>query len=224
MATATAPTVRAGRSVTGLEAAVLVAAPLVAFAARILTPPWFQDESDRPDNARYLAEIAEAPVRSDVGGMLTLLSGVLFAGVAIVLAGIVRRRMPRLGLAGGVLAGLGAFGLAGVSVMVLVCGQLARADDRDRMRALLDQLMAASSFSIYMLALLAGAVGAVLLAIGLYRSQAVPRAAAVLTGLGVAALMLTTTGPATVFVAGSAVIAAAGLGWVASGARRVTRG
>ena len=87
---------------------------------------------------------------------------------------------------------------------------------------MMDQLMTASQFEIYFLALVLGSVGALLLAVGLYRSALVPRAAAVLTGLGIAAVLLTTTGPAVVFVAGSAVIAAAGLFWVALAARRVT--
>ena len=98
------------RTISALGAGCLLAAPVVAFAARILTPPWFQDEQDQPDNVRYLAEVAEAPGRNDLGASLTLLSAVLFAGVAIVLAGIVRRRMPRLGLVAGVLTGIGSFG------------------------------------------------------------------------------------------------------------------
>jgi hypothetical protein len=216
--TDTAPTTV--RTISAVQAGCLLAAPAVAFAARILTPPWFQDEQNQPDNARYLAEIAEAPGRNDLGASLTLLSAILFAGVAIVLAGIVRRRMPRLGLVAGVLAGVGSFGLAAVSAQAMVGGQFARAADRDRMIALMDQLMTASPFAIYFLALVLGAVGALLLAVGLYRSALVPRAAAVLTGLGIAAVMLTTTGPAVVFVAGSAVIAAAGLSWVALAARR----
>jgi hypothetical protein len=101
---------------------------------------------------------------------------------------------------------------------------LARAGDRGRMVALMDQLMTAAPFQIYFVALIGGALGAVLLAIGLYRSQIVPRAAAVLAGLGIAAVMVTATGPATVFVAGASVIAVAGLGWVALAARRFTSG
>lgn len=224
MTTPTIDTPITSRTFSAVQAGCLLAAPAVAFAARILTPPWFQDEQNRPDNVRYLAEVAEAPGRNDLGASLTLLSAVLFAGVAIVLAGIVRRRMPRLGLVAGVLAGVGSFGLAAVSAQAMVGGQFARAADRDRMVALMDQLMTASPFAIYFLALVLGAVGALLLAVGLYRSALVPRAAAVLTGLGIAAVMLTTTGPAVVFVAGSAVIAAAGLSWVAFAARRVTSG
>ncbi|MGH8881836.1 MAG: hypothetical protein ACRD0P_31555, partial [Stackebrandtia sp.] len=68
---------------------------------------------------------------------------------------------------------------------------------------------------VFFLAMLMGAVGAVLLAIGLYRSRAVPRAAAVLSGIGTAAVLITATGPIKGFVVGAAVIATVGLWWIA---------
>lgn len=220
--TTTAPAGSATRHVTPAQAACLLAAPLVALAARVLMTPWLQDEQDLPDNARYLAELASAPVRNDVGAGLTLLSAVLFVGAAYVLAGIVRRRMPRLALTGAALVVVGAFGLASVSVVSMIAGEMARAADRETMIALLDRLMTAPQFGVYSLTLFAGAAGAVLLAIGLYRSRIVPRAAAVLAGVGAAAIMITAPGPLASFIIGAAVLAVAGLAWVAVAARRTS--
>lgn len=216
------PTVAQAPRLTATQAGCLLAAPLVAVAARVLMTPWYQDSNDQPDSARYLAELADAPVRNNVGAVLTLLSAVLFAASAVVLAGIVRRRMPRLGLTGGALLAVGAFGLAAISVQTMVSGELANIADRDAMIVVMDRLFTAPQFGVYFLALIAGAAGSVLLAIGLYRSQLVPRAAAVLAGIGTAAVMLTAPGPAIVFIAGGAVLSLLGLGWVAVTARRGT--
>lgn len=68
---------------------------------------------------------------------------------------------------------------------------------------------------MFFLALIAGAVGSILLAIGLYRGRLVPRAAAVITGVGGAGLMLTAPGPAASFIIGGAVLALIGLTWTA---------
>lgn len=197
------------------QAGLLVAAPLIALLARVLTTPQYQDEADRPDSARYLAEVATAGTRNDVGAMLTLLSAVLYVGAALALWSIVRTRMPRLGLAGVALTVAGTFGLAAVSTQVLLAGRFAEEADRDAMVALLDRLNASSQLSIFFLALVAGAIGSILLAIGLYRSRVVPRAAAVIAGVGGAGLMVTAPGPLASFVIGAAVVAVAGLGWTA---------
>ncbi|WP_219418223.1 DUF4386 family protein [Pseudonocardia nigra] len=226
MTTAVPPALPAAarrRHISVVAATSLWAAPLVALAARVLLIPWYQDNQDRPDNIRYLTELAAAPVRNDVGAALTFLSAVLFVGAACVLTDIARRRMPRTALAAGALVVVGAFGLASISVISMAFGEMARVEDRAAMVALLDRLMTAPQFAVYSASLFAGAVGAVLLAIGLYRSRLVPRAAAVLTGIGTAAVMVTAPGPLAPFIVRSAVLALAGLAWVAIAARRVAQ-
>jgi MFS family permease len=204
------------RDLTALSALCLLAAPLVALLARVLSTPWHQDETDHLDANRYLTEVADAATRNDLGAGLTFVSAVLFAGVAVVLARIVRERSPRISLVGAILSVIGAFGLASVGVASMTFGQIARMDERDTMISLMDRLYdSAQTGGVFFLAMLVGAVGAVLLAIGLYRSRAVPRAAAVLSGIGTAAVLITATGPMRGFVVGSAVIATVGLWWIA---------
>lgn len=198
-------------------AACLIGAPLVAVLARGLLTPQYQDEADRADSTRYLAELADAGTRNDVGAILGLISAILYVGAALALAAIVKHRMPRLATVGAALTIVGAFGLSAISTYVLVAGRLAEQGDRGAMIAVLDRLNTAPQFSVFFLALLAGAAGSILLAVGLYRSHLVSRAAAIVTGVGGAGLMVTAPGPLTSFVVGGAVLALVGMTWVALG-------
>lgn len=74
--------------------------------------------------------------------------------------------------------------------------------------------------------LVTGVVGILCLAVGLFRSHAVPHTAAVLTGLGAALLMVTAAGPVKPLIVGAAALAFIGFGWVAiaaSGGRASVR-
>ena len=64
-----------------------------------------------------------------------------------------------------------------------------------------------------------GALGWVLLGVVLYRSRAVPRAAAVLAALGGAGVMVTAPGPLVSFIAGAAAVSLVGMAWIAASAR-----
>ncbi len=206
--------------ITVTQVGFLLAAPLVAIAARFLLTPWYQTETDQPDNARMLDEIVTATGRNDVGAVLTLLSAILFAGAALVIGGMVRAQSPKLGTVGQTLAFIGAFGLATLSEGQTIIAQTARADDRAAMIDLLEQINGAPQTGVIFGLLLIGALGWVLLGIGLYRGRSVPRAAAVLVGIGGAAVMVTAPGPLTSFIVGGAVVALVGLGWVALAAGR----
>lgn len=201
------------------QAVVVVAAPAVAVVARLLTTPWYQDDN-LPDDARVLTELADASSRNQVGAVLALLSAVLFAVAAIVVGGIVRARSPRVGWAGLVLAGFGAFGLAVFSTFVAVNTVIAEHDDREAMLELMAQVTDSLIPGVSYLVLVLGALGWIILGYGLYRSPAIPRAAAVLSAIGGAGVMLTTPGPLTSFIAGSAVLCLLGFGWVAAAAQR----
>ena len=206
------------RGMTAWSALCLLAAPLVALVARLLSTPWYQDESDHLDASRYLTAVADAATRNDVGAGLTFGSAILFAGAAVVLTGIVRERSPRLGLVGGSLTVIGAFGLASVGVGSMTFGQIARADERDTMVSLINQLYDSAQIGlVFFVAMVLGAIGAVVLAIGLYRSQMVSRVAAVLSGVGVGAVFISASGPVKSVIVGSAVVATVGLGWIALG-------
>lgn len=192
--------------------AALITAPLVAVAARALMTPQYQDSADRLDITRYLGELAQAGTRNDTGALLALLSAILYVGTALALARIVG---TRLGAIGAALTIVGTFGLCAVSIFVLVAGRLADVNDRQTAIAVLERINNASVFGWVFLALLAGAAGSILLAIGLWRSQQVPRAAAIVTGVGGAGLMVTAPGPLVSFVVGAAVLALIGHTWTA---------
>ena len=204
---------------TGAQAVVLMAAPAVAVVARLLTTPWYQ-EANQPDDARVLSEIADAVGRNQVGAVLALLSAVLFAVAAIVVAQIVRAMSPRVAWAGAVLAGFGAFGLALFSAFVATYTVIAEHDDREAMLELMEQFTDSPISGVSYLVLILGALGWVILGYGLYRCTWIPRAAAVLSALGGAGVMLTTPGPLTSFIAGSAVLCLLGFAWVAVSAQR----
>ncbi len=193
----------------------LLSAPLVAVIARALMTPQYQDESDQLDTTRYLTALGEASARNDLGALLAAASAILYVATALGLARIARNR---LGMVGAALSVVGAFGIFAVAVFALVAGRLAQEADRAAAAALLERLNTAPVFLPFVLALLIGAVGAVLLAIGLFRSRRVPRAAALVTGIGGAGLMLTAPGPLVSFVVGGAILALIGLLWVALGA------
>lgn len=217
-ATDATPVGASTRGPTAWSALCLLAAPLIALVARLLSTPWYQDESDHLDADRYLTAVADAATRNDIGAGLTFVSAILFTGVAVVLTGIVRVRSPRLGMIGGGLTVIGAFGMASVGVGSMTFGQIARADERDTMVSLMNQLYDSAQIGlVFFVAMVLGAIGGVVLAIGLYRSQVVSRAAAVLTGVGIAAVFISATGPVKSVIVGSAVIALVGLGWIAMG-------
>lgn len=196
-------------------AVYLVSAPVLAVAARALMTPQYQDQADQLDTGRYLSALADAGARNDAGALIAMLGAALYVGTALGLAKIAKNRLGNIGAA---LTVVGAFGLWSVSIFVLVAGRLAQEQDRQTATALLDRINSASVFSVLFFALVAGAVGSVLLAIALYRSRAVPRAAAVLAGVGGASLMVTAPGPLLTFVVGGAVLALIGLVWVAASA------
>jgi hypothetical protein len=206
------------RTQTGLatwQTAVLIGAPLAAIAARLLATPVYQQDDDKPDHVRYLAEVAEHAVRNDVGGAITIFSAMLYAAAAVVVGMIAAGHYHRVGRAGLVLAAAGSFGLAAWGAIIALSAQAARSEDRDAMVALLDAAYDAPGTNIYYAVILAGALGWVVLGVCLYRSRAVPRAAAVLTALGGAAVLATAPGPLLSFVAGAAVVSLLGLGWIA---------
>ncbi len=209
------------RLLSGWQTALLVAAPAVALAARLLLTPWYQDDSDQPDNARVLGEIAESTLRNDVGAMLTLASALLFAGAAMAVGLLARGHLPRVAAVGTALATAGAFGLAMFADQLVILGQAARLpEERPAMIDLLDQAYSAPQSGVSYLMLILGAAGWMLLGFSLYRGRVVPRAAAVLTGVGGAAVMLTAPGPLTSFIAGAAVVSLLGLCWVAATAQK----
>ena len=145
-----------------------------------------------------------------------------FIAAALTVATLFREHHRRLPVIGAALAVAGAVGLACVYLASLIAGQMARLDDHDVMVALADRVSPSRRCSSSRSCRPPGAIGSVTLAMGIYRSRAVPRAAAVLVGVGGATIMITAAGPVSAAVAGSAVIALTGFAWVAATSRAGT--
>jgi len=186
----------------------LVAAPLTTTIARLLSVPW-----DDQRHAKMVREIADAPVRSDLGATLVVIGAALSVGATIYLTVLARRHRPTLGAVGGVLAVLGFIGVACVGTKSLDAGQIVRHSSPDTAASILGHL-SQDIPSVDLLPVI-GMVGYALLAIGLYRDRGNPRVLPFLIGLGGAATMITSEGPIRALVLGSALVLLAGQTWLA---------
>jgi hypothetical protein len=191
----------------------LVAAPLVAVAARLVGTPWLEEP------AEYLADVGAHAARSRAGGLLTMLSAVLFIPAGLALAAAIRPHAPKLAAAGAAMTAVGAVALAGVGTVSLVAAQIARQPERATMVRFWDEFYRDPNGNIVFLALIIGGAGYVVLAVGLYRSRVAPLPAAALVGLGGAGTMLTAPGPVRALLVGTALLALTGFSWVAAAVR-----
>ncbi|MGF7235196.1 MAG: DUF4386 family protein [Frankia sp.] len=205
--------VRPGPTLSPALLLCLVAAPLVAVIARLLSVPWVDDP------AEFLADVSAHPARSDAGGLLAMVSATLMIPAGLTLAATVRTHRPRLAAAGAAMTVIGATALADAGAVALVAGQLARRPERVAMVPLWDRIHNFGAGDVVFLALIVGAVGYLVLAVGLYRSRVAPLPAAALVGLGGVGIMLTAPGPARPVIIGVAVLALAGFSWVAAAVR-----
>lgn len=192
----------------------LVAGPLVLLVARFLLVPYW-DEADV-----YIRDVAGDPVRSDFGASLVIVGAMLLVNTVRVLAGIVGPNAPRLAGTGAALAVIGCVGMACISMAALVAGQVVRLGDTHASVALWDRVWNTDKLWPIMTVHL-GAVGFIVLAVGLFRAGVVPRAASVLVGFGGAMMMTTAAGPIRPLLIIAAAIALVGFGWVASASTTV---
>ncbi|MFZ0141052.1 MAG: hypothetical protein WAL70_08205 [Aeromicrobium sp.] len=191
-----------------LAKVALVTAPLVVLAARFLLVPYW-DEADV-----YIRDVAEDPGRSDLGASLVIVGAMLLLGSVLVLARLVAVDHPRIAVTGAILAVIGCVGMACVSMAALVAGQMVRLGDTEASVALWDRVWNSDKLWPIMTVHL-GALGFIVLAVGLFRAGAVPRAAAVVVGLGGATTMTTAAGPIRPLLIIAAAIALVGFTWVA---------
>ena len=186
----------------------LIAGPLVVLAARfVLVPYW--DEADV-----YIRDVAEDPARSDLGASLVIVGAMLLLSGVLVLAQLVALDNPRLAVSGALLAVIGCVGMACISMAALVAGQVVRLGDTDASIALWDRVWNTEKLWPIMTVHL-GALGFIVLAVGLFRARVVPRAASVLVGLGGATMMTTAAGPIRPLLIAAAAFALVGFSWVA---------
>jgi hypothetical protein len=205
-------------------ALALVAAPVFLLIDNILHPA----ELGRDEEARQLAEIADAYTRWQLAHALGFLAIVIFAAGTLGLAFLVRRTQSRLGLAGGAFGVLGLLGLAAaITLDGFTWGVLGEVSGRPGTDPRTIQLafheVQQSQWSVvYYGPALAWITGLLLLALGVARARAAPAWAAVVFAAG--ALMVGTETIITdnaYFIAGAAVL---GLGSVAIGAHLARMG
>jgi len=186
----------------------LITGPLVVLAARfVLVPYW--DEADV-----YIREVADHPGRSDLGASLVIVGAMLLVSGVLLLARLVSVDHPRIAVTGAILGVIGCVGMACVSMATLVAGQMVRIGDTDASVALWERVWNSDKLWPIMTVHL-GALGFIVLAVGLFRAGAVPRAASVLVGLGGAMTMTTAAGPIRPLLIIAATIALVGFVWVA---------
>jgi hypothetical protein len=187
----------------------LITGPLVVLAARLVLVPYW-DEADV-----YIREVADDPARSDLGASLVIVGAMLLVSGVLVLARLVAFDHPRLAVTGAILGIVGCVGMACVSMAALIAGQMVRLGDTEASIALWERVWNSDKLWPIMTVHL-GALGFIVLAVGLFRAGVVPRAASVLVGVGGAMTMTTAAGPIRPLLIAAAAIAVVGFGWTAA--------
>lgn len=211
--TVIAPTEKPSRT---LQIGSLVAAPLVAILARLLWTPFEED-----DSGAYLSDVGEHAGRSEAGALLMILSAILLVPAAFALAGVVRARRPLLARISTALIVTGAVGMAAMCTIGIVAAEMSRQPDRAAMVQAWDAIFTESEAGeVIFLAVCLGVIGFMVMAVGLYRSGGTSLPAAVLAGLGGAAVLFTSGGPERPLLVAAAVVALIGFVWAGTVARR----
>jgi hypothetical protein len=165
----TTPDSRAlGRTLTGL---LLIAAPTLFLLGAIVTP-----DSDRDNKVTELTRIAAHKSTYLLGGLLFLLGGVALIGAGVGLTHLFAGH--RLGQVAGVLFTLGGAATVGFYAFTTVEYEMVNQSglDRAQMARLVDKASnAGSGLPIVVVFLLGVVIGAIVLAIAVWRSRLAPR-------------------------------------------------
>jgi hypothetical protein len=174
-----------------VTALALIVAPALFLVDNLIHP----EEFTRGHEAQQLAEIADAYTRWQLAHFIGFVAILGLAVAVLGLAFLVRRRQPRLGLAGGA---LGVAGLMGLSAVIAldgfawgVLGEVwARTQDKQAVEVALHDLQQ-SEWSMQFYGLVpAWVAGMVMLALGAARQGSVPLWAGGLLALGALAVGL----------------------------------
>jgi hypothetical protein len=156
------------------------AATLVLGAAFQLAS--FLTETPNDETVDRLRWVAEHPDRADLVKLFDFLAMPFLLGTALVYVLLSRERSPRLAYAGGILLACGMVGLAAVQGFEILQFALAQ-DGRFDLTALadaVDDLSTPAGIAMLLLFLVGAFFGLVISTAALWRSRAVPRAAALL--------------------------------------------
>jgi hypothetical protein len=194
-------------------AAALVFAPALLLVDNILHPKEFE----RGNEAEQLREIAAHADRWQLAHALGFVAIIVFAAAVLGLAFLVRRRQPRLGLAGGALGIVGLMSLvAAITLDGYTWGVLGEVSGRPGVdpataETALHEVQESDWSLVYYLPTLAFVAGFVGLAIGAARQRAVaPWAGALLALGGLMAALETSVISNAYFIIASAVLLAGG--------------
>lgn len=205
MTTTTARDVAVVHHSTGrLVAVLMITAPLLMAVARLLLVPLDEDDWDQT-----LTDAAAAQGRSDTGWLLAMVASALLAVTAVHLSQRLAARRPGLGGFAMVTTTIGLVGCAGIGIAGLVLSEAGSLADRAPQVLLQEGLSAGSTGYVFLMCVI-GAVGYVVLAVGLARSGLASKGAAVLLGLGGATTLLTMPGPITALLVLAALLLTAG--------------
>ncbi|HZP72918.1 MAG TPA: DUF4386 family protein [Gaiellaceae bacterium] len=190
----------------------MVLAPLLGIASAIASPALQGSDSAK------LAEIASHPDRWYLYALFITASSWLFVPAVLALIDILSERSPRLGLVGGGLALLGVLIAIGDGTCELMYWQMgARGADRPQMAALARRFETATGSSqLFTIGGLALIIGLVLLAVALWRTDAVPALAALGLPAGAALNIAGFSSNNNALVIASNAVLLAALGWIAS--------
>jgi hypothetical protein len=188
-----------------VTAALLVGGPLVMVVGRLLLVPLDDQGWDG-----VLTDAAAHQSRSDTGWLLAMAAAGLIAASAVALSAVLGRAgRTRAAAVAAVTTAVGWAGCAGIATAGLLLSYQGKAPDRAVQVQLLKDVNAGHTAFIFLMCVL-GAVGYVVLAVGLARSHVVGKGVAVLVGLGGFATLLTMPGPMKPLLVLSALLLTAG--------------
>lgn len=185
--------------------AVLIGGPLLMALGRVLLVPMNDQGWDQ-----RLTEAAAHQGRSDTGWLIAMAASGLIAAGAFYLASVLRQVGAAKAAAFTVATtAVGWAASAGIATAGLLLSYQGQAPDRAVQVQLLKDVNAGHTTFIFLLCVVA-AVGYVVLAVSLARSQVVTKGVAAVLGLGGAGTLITGPGPAKPLLVAAALILLAG--------------
>jgi hypothetical protein len=145
----------------------LALGPVLILAGEAVTPA-----VDWESNSDVVATAIAEPGRWQAGSMIGLFGWMLLVPAAIAAAQLVRHRKPGLALAIAAFMSAGAMAVVG-ALMVTYTFVAARAADTEQMVAFFDEAEGLAGFNVLIPVFMAGPVGVLLLAFGLWRTKAI---------------------------------------------------
>lgn len=187
---------------------LLVGAPLLMAIGRGLLVPL-----DDQDWDGVMTSMAANQARSDAGWLIALAATGLLTVTAVLLANRLRDTgRIRMAMFATVATAFGWAASAALCASGLFLSVAAGAPDRAAQVQVQEEFVAAASSGVGFVMVVLGAIGYIVLAVGLARSGLVSKGAAVLMAVGGAATLITTPGPVTPLLVLAALLLTAGHG------------